>query len=82
MSQLASAAAFAAPSPKPEFWGMPWTSCDSCVPLVIDLAGGASSSVRPALAIVGSLWTGYSVVSTAGDSSTGSRVGGGGACEA
>ena len=47
------------------------------------MAVGASSSVRPALAIVGSLWTGYSVVVIAGDSSTkgsaaGSVIGTGG----
>lgn len=74
VSHWVSAAAFAAPSPKPEFWGIPEDGAKSSVFPFDKEAIGALSSVSPALAIVGSLWTGYSDVSTAGDAYVSSRT--------
>lgn len=68
LSQFASAAALA-PSPKPELVGNSAGETGLESPLVRSAVATASSSVRPALAMVGSVPTGYwaaSVVASAG----------------
>ena len=63
LSQFASAAAFA-PSPKPELVGNSAEGETGCSwPLVRSAVETASISVSPALAIVGSVTTGYWAVS-------------------
>ena len=64
LSQFASAAALA-PSPKPELVGYSTGEAALESPLVRSAVGTASISVRPALAMVGSVPTGYWAVSVA-----------------